>query len=92
MANITLSVPDEVFKKMKRYSEIKWSEVVRKAIVDYIRDLEEGGYETTTRGLLSEMGGDFRGRLAKLSTDEAVRGYEEMRREEWKRLSTTQVR
>ena len=34
MANITLSVPDNIHKKMKHFSEIKWSEVARKAIIE----------------------------------------------------------
>jgi hypothetical protein len=33
MANITLSVPDNIHKKMKHFSEVKWSEVARKAII-----------------------------------------------------------
>ncbi|MEK6926354.1 MAG: hypothetical protein AABW50_03690 [Nanoarchaeota archaeon] len=40
MANITLSVPDEIHKKMKKFSELKWSEVARKAIEQRINDLE----------------------------------------------------
>jgi len=35
--NITLSIPEDVYKKMKEHSGIKWSEVVRKAIVDYLK-------------------------------------------------------
>ena len=41
MANITLSIPDEVREKMKKYKEIKWSEVVREAIIDKLKKLEE---------------------------------------------------
>ncbi|MGB9806596.1 MAG: hypothetical protein ACPLRT_07580 [Thermoproteota archaeon] len=37
MANVTLAVPDETYKKMKKYKEIKWSEVIRRAVVEYIR-------------------------------------------------------
>jgi predicted CopG family antitoxin len=40
MANITLSVPDDLHRKMKKYSEIRWSEVARKAIQKKVRDLE----------------------------------------------------
>ena len=40
MANMTLSVPDELHKKMKSYSEIKWSEVARKAIQEKLAALE----------------------------------------------------
>ena len=32
MTNITLSIPSELHEKMKRHSEIRWSEVVRKSI------------------------------------------------------------
>lgn len=40
MANITLSIPDDLHKKMKEFSEIKWSEVARKAIQKKVQDLE----------------------------------------------------
>jgi len=39
MGNMTLSMPDEVQKKMKRFSEIKWSEVARKAIIEKLESL-----------------------------------------------------
>ena len=34
MANITLSMPDNISKQMKKFSEVKWSEVARKAIIE----------------------------------------------------------
>lgn len=40
MGNITLMLPDELKKKMKHHSEIRWSEVIRKAIQKKIEDLE----------------------------------------------------
>jgi len=40
MANITLSIPDELHAKMKRFSEVRWSEVARKAIQRKVSDLE----------------------------------------------------
>ena len=45
MTNMTISIPSELCKKMKRYAEVKWSEVVRKSIADYINKMEivEGG-------------------------------------------------
>lgn len=36
VANITLSVPNEIHKRMKHFSEVKWSEVARKAIIEKI--------------------------------------------------------
>ncbi|MBT7706557.1 hypothetical protein HN747_03850 [archaeon] len=41
MTNITLSIDDPVYKKMKSFSEIKWSEFVRKAILKRIIELEK---------------------------------------------------
>ena len=40
MANITLSIPDDLHRKMREFSEIKWSEVARKAIQKKVHDLE----------------------------------------------------
>ncbi len=40
MANMTLSIPDDLHKKMKKLSDIKWSEVARKAIEQRINDME----------------------------------------------------
>ncbi len=40
MGNITLMVPDDLQKKMKKHGEIRWSEVIRKAIQKKIEDLE----------------------------------------------------
>lgn len=40
MTNITLSIDDDVYKKMKEYSEIKWSEFVRKSIQQRLKELE----------------------------------------------------
>ncbi len=36
MANITLSIPDEIQMEMREFSEVKWSEVARKAIINKI--------------------------------------------------------
>ena len=38
--NITLSIPDELHEKMKKISEIRWSEIVRRAIEQRVHDLE----------------------------------------------------
>ena len=40
MGNITLTLPDELQKKMKKHSEIRWSDVIRKSIQKKIEDLE----------------------------------------------------
>ena len=40
MPNITLSIPEELMKKMKIFREIRWSEVARRSIEERINDLE----------------------------------------------------
>ncbi|MFT4283175.1 MAG: hypothetical protein ACMXX6_01995 [Candidatus Woesearchaeota archaeon] len=40
MTNVTLSIKDETYGKMKKYSEIKWSEFIRKQIEKRIEELE----------------------------------------------------
>ena len=36
MGNMTLAIPNEVQDEMKHFSEVRWSEVARKAIVEKI--------------------------------------------------------
>lgn len=40
MANVTLSIPEILYKKMQKHPELKWSEVARQAIQDKIQDQE----------------------------------------------------
>ncbi len=40
MGNITLSIPENVHKEMRQFSEVKWSEVARKAIISKIDTLK----------------------------------------------------
>lgn len=40
MVNMTLSIPEELSKRMKKFSEMRWSEIVRKAIEQRINDME----------------------------------------------------
>ena len=40
MTNITLSIDDEVYKKMRKYSDVKWSEFVRRCVQKRVEELE----------------------------------------------------
>jgi predicted CopG family antitoxin len=40
MTNMTLSIPEELHKRMKKLSEIRWSEIARRAIEQRVDDLE----------------------------------------------------
>lgn len=53
MVSLTLSVPEELRKKMSEHSEIKWSEVVRAILEQQIRDIEEAN-RITSKSKLTE--------------------------------------
>ena len=40
MTNLTLSVPEELHKKMKQHTELKWSDLARQSFEKKIREIE----------------------------------------------------
>ncbi len=40
MANITLAIPDDLHKRLKKYKEIRWSEAIRAMLEKRLEDLE----------------------------------------------------
>jgi len=40
MVNLTLSISDDLQSRMREYSEIRWSEVVRKSILEKVNTLD----------------------------------------------------
>ncbi|MGM5482711.1 MAG: hypothetical protein ACQESF_04580 [Nanobdellota archaeon] len=40
MGNVTLSIPNDLHDRMKKHSEIRWSEVIRKTITEKINTLD----------------------------------------------------
>lgn len=40
MANMTLSVPDELLRRMKQFKEVRWSEVARQTFEKRLDDFE----------------------------------------------------
>ena len=41
MTNITFSINKELHKRMKTHPEIKWTEILRRAIMDFLNKMEE---------------------------------------------------
>jgi len=85
MPNITLSIPQKIYKKIKQHPEVKWSEVARKAILEYLKKLEN---ITTTDELLEELGEDFTKELDEIDFKKSEEHYLRMREAGWKRYST----
>ncbi len=89
MANITLSIPDDVRERMRRYPEIKWSEVVRKAILEYLSKLM--GSETRNVSHYAKLAETKGVNLNEISLDDAEKHYMQMRDLEWERHSSTRT-
>jgi Arc/MetJ-type ribon-helix-helix transcriptional regulator len=41
MVNMTLAIPEDLHEIMKRHTDIKWSEVARRALRDYAEKLDK---------------------------------------------------
>lgn len=39
MGNITLAIPEDIHKEMRHFSEVRWSEVARRAITEKLETL-----------------------------------------------------
>ena len=91
MPNITVSVPKDLYEKMKRYSEVRWSEVVRKALTEYIEKLEVTERRVVLSDELSELLKESKLEVSSISLEKAIEHYEMAREHEWKRSSTIQA-
>ncbi|MCD6513700.1 MAG: hypothetical protein J7L07_02135 [Candidatus Odinarchaeota archaeon] len=89
MPNITLSLPDELYKRLKRYPEIKWSVVIRRYLEEYLRRLEYRE-EAKTEDILEELSG-LRKELEEISDEVAISFAVEAVRKRWREKSMTQA-
>lgn len=66
---MTLSIPEELHEKMKSFSEIRWSEIARRAIEERINDLEVmnkiASKSRLTKKDVDEISKKIKGRMAK---------------------------
>jgi hypothetical protein len=91
MANITLSVPEELYRRMKRRRDVKWSEVARQAIVERLERLEGPVGFSAPSAELARLIVKSGVNLDEISVDDAIRYYKKMRELEWQRISTIQA-
>jgi Arc/MetJ-type ribon-helix-helix transcriptional regulator len=88
--SFTVRISRELYEKMKRFREINWSEVVRKAIEEYIERLEEGEKAVPAKKVVEElvrMGVDVE-KLKPLSPEEEDKLYKELRERTWERIKS----
>ena len=91
MTNLTISLPEALSKRMKKHSEVKWSEVVRKALTDYVDRLEVVESGVISAEALSKRLEEKCIEVSTINLDKAIEHYEEGRKLERKRLSMIQT-
>ncbi|MCC6003856.1 MAG: hypothetical protein LM590_05890 [Thermofilum sp.] len=85
--NFTVRIPKKLAERMRKHSEVNWSEVIRRSIEEHLRMLEEIKYREYSRELVERLG-VLIDDLKPMSADEEMKLYEMMREREWKRLSS----
>ena len=89
MPNITFSVNDELFERMKNFPEIKWTTLYRQTIEAYLDKLESPNSISVAelRDRLKNKGLSF----DDLPLDKAIESYKKMRELKWERFYSTQT-
>lgn len=86
----TVRLPKQLAEKMRKHREINWSEVVRRAIEEYLDTIEETRTTVPAEEIIDELKaeGVSQEDLKPLEASEEKRLYEKMVKRKWKRLST----
>lgn len=85
MTNITFSVDDELHKKMKEHPEIKWTEILRQSITNYLRKVEEIDV-LLIKDFKKRLDPEILMKIEKLSDQDEIMFYKEGKKMEKKRL------
>ena len=85
MAHLTLSVPEQLYEEMRKHPEIKWSEVARTAISEYLSKL---GAKSTSTEVLQMLSPESRMKLTNISSAEARKFNSKVVKKEWKRMKS----
>jgi hypothetical protein len=85
MTHITLSIPEELYKAMKKHREIKWSEVAREAIRTKLSKMSSASPPSEILEMLSK---EARQELEAMPTEKAKRLAREAVKHRWKRTKS----
>ncbi|MBS7650334.1 MAG: hypothetical protein QXQ11_06460 [Candidatus Bathyarchaeia archaeon] len=89
MPNLTIAIPKKLHSKMRKHREVKWSEVIRRAISDHLRIVEESGSVNIEE--LREFILGAGESIDEISVERAIEQYRKMGELEWKRTSMTRA-
>ena len=89
MPNITFSVSEDLYKRMKKFKEIKWSTLYRQMIERYLDKLENLNIEKITELREKLIREGFS--MEDIPFDKAVEIYKKMRQLGWERTYSIQT-
>jgi len=76
--NFTVKIPKKLAERMRKHSEVNWSEVVRRSIEEHLRMLEEIKYREHSSELVERLGVSIDD-LRPMSADEEMKLYKMVR-------------
>ncbi len=89
MTNITFSVDDDIHKKMKEHPEIKWTEILRQSIVNYLKNVEEIDV-ISIKDFRERLDPELLQKIEALEEQEEILFYKEAKKMEQERLNRLQ--
>ena len=82
MVHITLSIPDDIYKEMKKHPEIKWSEIARQSIIKKTLSLKKVMHGEE---LLKLLPINVQKSIQYADEKESIEFYKKIKEKEWKR-------
>ncbi len=89
MTNITFSIDDDIHKKMKEHPEIKWTEILRQSIINYLKNVEEIDV-ISIKDFRERLDPELLQKIEELDEQEEILFYKEVRKKEQERLNRLQ--
>ena len=83
MAHITLSIPDEVYNEIKEHPEVKWSEVARASMINYLKKIKGAMH---SKDLLELLSPEAKKAIRTVDEKKAKELHKKVVDEEWKDL------
>jgi len=86
MVHMTLDIPKDLYQRMKQHPEIKWSEVARRSLAEYLSELSGEISSDELRLLLKQETLDA---IRSLDSDRIKQMGDEMVKLEWQRMKSS---
>jgi len=89
MTNITFSVDNDLHKKMKEHPEIKWTEILRQSIINYLKKVEEMDV-ISIKDFRKRLDPELLKKIKELDEQEEILFYKKAKKMEQERLNHLQ--